>query len=106
MLDQTQSLLSLVVAPEIEDSIVDWLMQRPEVVGFSSYPISGHGSSLHAMTTLEQVAGRQRKIMFQIGLPEADVQRLLDGLWGNFKGADLHYWQVPLQAHGNLAAPG
>ncbi len=105
MSEQVQSLLSVVVAPEIEDSIVDWLMQRPELGGFSSYPISGHGSSLHAMTTLEQVVGRQRKIMFKIGLPEADVQPLLDDLWGHFRGADLHYWQVPLLAHGNLAAP-
>ncbi len=104
MSEQAQSLLSLVVAPEIEDTIVDWLMQRQEVGGFSSYPVNGHGSSIHAMTSLEQVAGRQRKILFKIGLPEASVKTLLESLWEDFRGADLHYWQVPLLAHGNLAA--
>ena len=101
MSEQAQSLLSLVVAPAIEDTVVDWLMLQQEVAGFTSYPVNGHGSSIHAMSAVEQVAGHRRKILFQICLAEAVVGHLLEGLCRDFNGADLHYWQIPLQAQGS-----
>ena len=52
-------LLNLVVTPEVEDAVADWLLEYPTVTGFSSYPISGHGSSEQRMTLAEQVAGRR-----------------------------------------------
>ena len=99
---ESEALLSLVVAPDIEDVIVDWLLERDEVSGFTSYPINGHGASIHAMTLAEQVAGRRRQVLFQTHMPQSQAERLLADLKRDFAGSGMHYWLVPLSACGHL----
>lgn len=99
---ESQTLLSLVVAPDIEDVIVDWLLERDEVSGFTSFPINGHGASPHAMTLAEQVAGRRRQILFQTHLPRSEADGLLADLKRDFAGSGMHYWLLPLAAAGHL----
>jgi hypothetical protein len=99
---KSEALLSLVVAPDIEDVIVDWLLEREAVSGFTSYPINGHGASIHAMTLAEQVAGRRRQMLFQTHLPQAQAEGLLADLKRDFAGSGIHYWMVPLSACGHL----
>ena len=99
---ESQALLSLVVAPHIEDAIVDWLLERGEVSGFTSFPINGHGASLHAMSLAEQVAGRRRQILFQTHLSRAEAESLLGDLKRDFAGSGMHYWLLPLAAGGHL----
>ncbi len=98
----SQILVSIVVAPSVEDNMVDWLLARDEVSGFTSMPVSGHGSSAHSMSLAEQVAGRQRKILFQTHLPEPQALALVEGLKREFKNCGIHYWLVPLVAGGHL----
>ena len=99
---ESQTLLSLVVAPDIEDVIVDWLLERDEVSGFTSFPINGHGASLHAMSLAEQVAGRRRQILFQTHLSRVEAEILLGDLKHDFAGSGMHYWLLPLAAGGHL----
>ncbi|MGD2082291.1 MAG: DUF3240 family protein [Chromatiales bacterium] len=97
-----QSLLTLVIAPEIEDPLVDWLLDRDDVPGFSSHPINGHGASEHAMSLGEQVAGRRRQVMFHLHL-DTDVARSLVGaLRQAFAGSGLHFWITPLLQAGHI----
>lgn len=95
-------LLSLVVSPMVEDAIVDLLLEAEMVSGFTSYAINGHGSSIHSMTAAEQVAGRQRKILFQTHLQQQNLLALLDQLAAGFKGSGMHYWVTPLIETGQL----
>lgn len=95
-------LLSLVVAPEVEDSVSDWLLAQPDLSGFSSHPVSGHGSSQHAMSLAEQVAGRRRQVLFQMHLPTPHAQRLLEQVKRQFNGSGMHYWLLPLIDAGHL----
>ncbi len=98
----SQILLSIVVSPSVEDSLVDWLLARGEVTGFTSFPVSGHGSSVHSMSLAEQVAGRQRKILFQTHLPEPQALALVEALKRDFRNCGIHYWLTPLLAGGHL----
>jgi hypothetical protein len=95
-------LLVLIVSPSVEHAVVDWLLENETVPGFTSQPISGHGSSPHALTTAEQVAGRQRQVQFQLHLPEATARTLVTALRRDFRGSGMHYWILPLLEAGHL----
>lgn len=97
-----QSLLVLIVTPTMENTLVDWLLDNEDIPGFASMPINGHGASAHSLSTAEQVAGRKRHIMFQICLPSATAQTVIDALHQTFAGSALHYWQIPVLAAGHL----
>ena len=100
MTDQT--LLSLVVSPLVEDTLVDWLLARDEVAGFTSAAVNGHGSSAHAMSLAEQVSGRRRQVLFQLHLPAAQALALVEELKRDFGDSGIHYWLSPVLACGHL----
>lgn len=95
-------LLSLVVSPLIEDAVVDLLLEHDTVSGFTSYPINGHGASIHSLSPAEQVSGRQRQILFQSYVTQAAVEALLSQLQTTFSGSGIHYWITPLMAAGRI----
>ncbi len=102
MSDSELTLLSLVVSPMIEDSLVDWLLARDEVPGFTSAAVNGHGSSTHSMSLAEQVSGRRRQVLFQLHLPALQAQSLVTALKRDFGDSGIHYWLVPVLACGHL----
>lgn len=95
-------LLNLVVTPAIEDAMSDWLLAREDVSGFSSHAISGHGSSEHAMSLAEQVAGRRRQVLFQTHLPCSAAYTVIEAVQAAFKGSGMHYWLLPVLASGHV----
>lgn len=95
-------LLSMVVSPLIEDALVDELLEHEAVDGFTSYPINGHGASIHSLSPAEQVSGRQRQILFQTYLPDNHVESLLNQLRNTFSGSGIHYWVMPLTTAGRI----
>jgi len=95
-------LLNLVVTPEVEDAVTDWLLEYPSVSGFSSYLIAGHGSSEQSMTLAEQVAGRRRQLLFQLHLSCVDAQALLTDIKQAFRGSGMHYWLLPVIDAGHV----
>lgn len=97
-----ECLLVLIVTPSIENAMVDWLLERDDVPGFASMPINGHGASAHSLTAAEQVAGRQRQVMFQLHLSRATADALIEAVRSAFSGSGMHYWLTPLLASGHL----
>jgi len=95
-------LLNLIVPPQVEDALAEWLLERDDVPGFSSVPVAGHGSSEKSMTLAEQVAGGSRRVMFVTHLPSDTAKALLDDLRSAFAGSGLHYWVVPVADFGHL----
>ncbi len=96
-------LLSLVVSPSIEDVLTDWLLERDEVKGFSSFRINGHGASAHAMTLAEQVTGRRAQVLFQIAMETEEAERLVEGIKQEFSGSGIYFWLASLRDAGHLA---
>ena len=99
---ESLSLISIVVSTAIEDTLVDWLLERDEVTGFTSLPINGHGSSVHSLSLREQVAGSKKQILFQIYLPAQQARLIIESLKQDFTGSGLHYWVVPVEDAGRL----
>ena len=98
-------LLHLIVPLQAEDALVEWLLEREDIPGFTSSAVAGHGSSERSMTTAEQVAGRSRRVMFMLLLPEETARAVLAGLAEDFGGSGIHYWLVPAAAQGRLGDP-
>ena len=94
--------LHLIVSPSVEYAVADWLLEREEVSGFSSLPVSGHGSSEKSMSLAEQVAGRRRQVLFMVHLEADAAALLLDALCAAFRGSGMHYWLVPATAAGHI----
>jgi hypothetical protein len=97
-------LLTLVATPELEERLVDWLLEAGHV-GFTSAACHGHGVHPDRLSTAEQVAGRQRRVVFWLHVPEREADDLLAGLAASFGGAGLHYWLAPLIAVGRIESP-
>lgn len=98
-----ECLLVIVTTPALEESLVDWLLARESLSGFSSTRIDGHGSRQTELSLAEQVMGRQRKVMFHVHMDCTSVSVLLDALCTDFRGAGLHYWVMPLLDAGKIA---
>lgn len=94
------ALLVLNITPELEEDLVDYLLSREEVGGFTSYPVHGHGEQSR-LSIAEQVAGRRKRVQFEILLLEHHVDVVIAGL-AEEVGKGIHYWQLPVMRSGHL----
>ena len=101
MSDQ-QYLLTLNVPVSLEEALVDCLLTLESKHGFSAFPVYAHDHKNIGLSLAEQVSGRQKKMRFQMYVPEQQLQQLLDKLKKNFKGAGILYWVLPVIEYGNI----
>ena len=95
-------ILIIFASPALEETLVDWLLENEAVSGFSTVHGFGHGSRPSAMSLLEQVAGRQRRIEFKIETTHATSKKLIEEIRQAFSGTGLHYIVVPIFEAGRL----
>lgn len=97
-----QTLLTLICPPSIERTLVDWLLEQPEVSGFTSSEVYGHGSYPEKLNLIEQVEGRKKQVKFQLHLELDSAMAALKKLKIDLKGADVHYWLLPITESGRV----
>ncbi len=95
-----KALLILVVAPENEETLVDWLLAHDQIAGFTGYRGFGHSVEHGRFSLAEQVTGRQDRVMFHVETDAATAGALVQGLRGDLSGVPVRYWQVPLADSG------
>jgi hypothetical protein len=98
----SECLLCIIATPAIEETLVDWLLGRSEIGGFSTQRIAGHSVAHQHLSLREQVAGREHKVMFCIQAPHETVQAVLADLRHELAGAGLHYWITPVLQAGRV----
>ncbi len=99
-MNSKEYLVTLSVPPGIEEAIVDCLLTLESEHGFSSFPISSHDHRNEGLSLAEQVTGRQRKIRFQMYVPEDGLGQLLNQLRAEFSGSGIRYWVLPVVENG------
>lgn len=92
--------LVLVIAPSLEEELVDQLLDLPEVGGFTSCVVQGNGKQ-HKMSLAEQVAGRRRRLRFELVLYADRIDDVLQRL-RTILGADTVYWVEQIASFGKL----
>lgn len=95
-------LVTINVAPSMEEALVDCLLTFETAQGFSSFPVSAHDHRNEGLSLAEQVTGRQRKIRFQMYIDKQHVAALLNKLKADFPNSGIHYWVVPVLEHGEI----
>lgn len=99
-----RTLLTIVVSPDLEEDVVDFLLAADGVGGFTSLRASGHGGAALYRSVAEQVAGRVARIEFQVLLEEGAVDAIERALIDNFTGSHLMYWTSPVARSGHLTS--
>jgi len=89
-------LVTMNVPTELEEPIVDCLLTFESEHGFSSFPLFSHDHRNEGLSLAEQVTGRQKKIRFQVTIPESDLPLLLAKLKEDFANSGIHYWVLPV----------
>jgi hypothetical protein len=97
-----QCILVLVVSPSIDNAMVDWLLDRDDIQGFTSASIYGHGDPHHTLSSAEKVSGRKKQVMFRMHLPKQTAQEIISSIKKFFKGASIHYWVTPMLLSGHI----
>jgi Protein of unknown function (DUF3240) len=95
-------LLTINVPFSLEEAIVDCLLTFESEHGFSAFPVNAHDHKNIGLSLAEQVSGRQKKIRFQMYVPEQHLQELINKLKKNFSGAGIHYWVMPVIEYGKI----
>jgi hypothetical protein len=98
-----QALLTLIVSPELEEAMVDWLLEQELVQGFTSMSVYGHGAGLSSMNLSEQVMGRQKRTQFVVHADSATLEILLEDLRQQYGKAGMHYLLTPVIKSGPIA---
>jgi hypothetical protein len=92
--------LVLVIAPELEEDLVDGLLGLAVVDGFTSVVVAGNGKQ-HNMSLAEQVTGRRKRLRVELILPQAALAQVLDELALRV-GSEPLYWVEPVLDFGKL----
>jgi hypothetical protein len=95
-------IVTLSIAPMLEERIVDWLLERDDVASFTEHAIHSYGADIAALDVGEQVSGRQRRIELRVELLASVVDEWLAALRDGFGGVDVRYWVSPVVRSGHL----
>lgn len=90
-----EGLLIMVASPNLEEMLVDVLLEKPEISGFTSSQVSGHGAHGAKLSLMEQVTGRQQRTQFMVYGLFDDLQKIVANLKTQFEQADIRYILVP-----------
>jgi hypothetical protein len=95
-------LITLNVPISLEEAVVDSLLMLESEHGFSSFPVSSHDHRNEGLSLAEQVTGRQKKVRFQMYVPEQGLAQLLEQLRAEFSGSGIRYWVLPVVENGMI----
>lgn len=95
-----QGLLILIAPLSLEETLVDILLQKPEISGFTASYVSGHGRELAESMTLlsmvEQVSGRQKRVQFMMHAEFSQLRTLIKEFKQVYGNMGLHYILMPV----------
>lgn len=97
-------LLRINIPPGLEEEFLDVLLSNEHIEGYQCFPTSGHGQ-VGSMTLAEQVAGRRRRIQFELVLAAGLVEPVLKSLKQALPSRDIVWWSLPVTGSGRFSDP-
>lgn len=89
-------LLVLIVSPELEEPLADWLLEREDIQSFTQQELRGFNRNHAAFSLEEQVTSRQKRVMFHVESTETRAQALVSALCTDLPSAASQTWVIPL----------
>ena len=96
-------MLTLALAPALEDELLDALMEHPDLAsGFAVLRGQGMGTRVELASAMERVEGRARRVFIEVAMARSNVDALLEELGWKMGSAPIAWWVVPLLGFGRL----
>ena len=100
---KTQQVLLQLIVPTGQASLLsDFLLAERHTPFFTAIELAGYGQPHEHLTPDEQVEGAQRKIKFELELPQADAEPLLARLHEALPSLTVAYRLLPVLRQGSL----
>jgi hypothetical protein len=97
-----RQLLTIVITPDIEDTIVDWLLEQPDIDGVNSYSIKSYNKNHSNYTPIEKVTGWKRKTTLRLILPVDVILDVIAQMKTKFANSGIYYRIAPFLDEGLL----
>lgn len=96
--------LTLVCHRSMEERLLDYLLEHPDLVsGFSVSRVDGNSQSEKLHTMEEQVRGRSRRVEISAVMNIEDAHALVAHLKQDEPNPEVAYWIMPVLEFGRLA---
>ena len=101
-MNEQMVLMQLVVPAGQASLLSDFLLAERHTPFFTAVELAGYGQPHEHLTPDEQVAGAQRKVKFELELPQTDVEPLLARLRKALPSLTISYRLLPMLQQGTL----
>ncbi len=91
----SEGVLIIIIAPSLEEWMVDLLLEQQDISGFTSSYVSAHGSHTSQLSMVEQVTGRQQKVQLMVYGELETLKRLIQLLKSKLNHSDTRYILLP-----------
>lgn len=92
---QERQLITIIVTPNIEETVVDWLLERPGVERFVSYQVKSYNKDHSDYSPIERVTGWKRKIALRVLFPADMMSDVIRDLKHQFANSGIYYRVTP-----------
>jgi Protein of unknown function (DUF3240) len=99
-MSENRQLMTIVITPDIEDIVVDWLLERPEIERFNSYQVKSYNKDHSAYTVIEKVTGWKRKIAIRVLFPADTIPDIIREMKTKFANSGIYYRITPFYDEG------
>lgn len=100
MFNKDRHLMTIVISPDIEDVVTDWLLTRPEVTSFNSYQVKSYRKTHHDYSLTELVTGWKKKIAIRVLFPIDLIPVVIEDLKKDFAHSGIYYRITPFVDEG------
>lgn len=101
-MNQERQLITIIVSPNIEDTILDWFLAQPNLERFVSYEVKSYNKEHLDYSILEKVTGWKRKTAFRVVFPREEIPRVITEMKRHFANSGIYYEVTPFFEEGVL----
>lgn len=95
-----RQLITIIVTPNIEDTVVDWLLEKPGIERFVSYQVKSYNKDHSDYSPIERVTGWKRKTALRVLFPTEQMPAVIAELKAKFANSGIYYRITPFLEEG------
>lgn len=99
-MSEDRQLMTIVITPDIEDIVVDWLLERPEIERFNTYQVKSYNKNHSDYNPIQKVTGWKRKIAVWVLFPTEAIPNVVREMKEQFANSGIYYRITPFLDEG------
>lgn len=95
-----RQLITIIVTTNIEETVVDWLLEKPEIQRFVSYQVKSYSKDHSDYNAIERVTGWKRKTALRVLFPTEVMPLIIAEMKEKFANSGIYYRITPFLEDG------